>query len=95
MCGCGCDLAAMLAIERAKAGLDCAADGGSVCTCKSCCCGNERAGDVTMVTVDTSHRPEDRGGWAGIVRTVQGLLLRYASGTGGARIDSHERFEAR
>lgn len=104
MCGCGCDLAAMLAIEQAKAGhvragQACDADagtvGGGACTCNPCRCGKERADDVTAVTVGTAAGPKDRSGWATFVRAVQGLLLRYADGPGAARTTTHERFEAR
>lgn len=99
MCGCGCDLAAMLAIEQANAAQACTSGegtaGGGACTCNPCCCGKERAGDVTAVTVGSAAGLKDRGGWATFMRAVQGLLLRYADGPGAARTTTHERFEAR
>ena len=99
MCGCGCDLAAMLAIEQANAAHAYRGDASGVasagCTCNPCRCGKERAGDVTAVTVGTAAGLKDRGGWATFVRAVQGLLLRYADGPGAARIETHERVEAR
>lgn len=99
MCGCGCDLAAMLAIEQAEAGRPRGPDegmaGGGACTCNPCRCGKERAEDVTAVTVVAAAGLEDRGGWATFVRAVQGLLLAYADGPGAARTTTHERFEAR